>query len=103
MASVDVSIDFVDRPDLTWSFADSVTSVSVEGKAVCKVELCAVRWVQPQPGVNASGKQYPVCRLAMSVNTMIELHKRLTHVLKQLESEGVVNRAELPAQPHTVN
>jgi hypothetical protein len=30
----------------------------------------------------------------MSVNTMIELHKKLTHMLQQLEAEGLVNRGE---------
>jgi hypothetical protein len=104
MVSDDVRIDFVDRPDLTWSFADSITSVSVESKAVCKVELCSVRWIRPQPGTNVfSGKQYPVCRLAMALNTMVDLHKRLTDILQQLESEGIVNRAERPTHPHLVN
>jgi hypothetical protein len=104
MASDDVSIEFVDRPDLTWAFADSITSMSVENKAVCKVELCAVRWVRSQPGTNVvSGKRYPVCRLAMAINTMVDLHKRLTDILQQLESEGIVNRAERPSHPHLVN
>jgi hypothetical protein len=40
----------------------------------------------------------------MSVNTMIDLHKKLTHVLQQLELEGGVNRAEpVPKKPAMVN
>ena len=104
MASVpDISIEFVDRPDLHWAFVDT-SSTSVENKAICKLEFCTLRWSPPGPGLQASAKQYPVCRLAMSVNTMIDLHKKLTHVLQQLELEGGVNRAEpVPKKPAMVN
>jgi hypothetical protein len=104
MASVpEVSIEFVDRPDLHWAFVDT-SSTSVENKAVCKLEFCTLRWAPAGPGLKTSAKQYPVSRLAMSVNTMIELHKKLTHILQQLEAEGVVNRAEpVPAKAHVVN
>jgi DNA-binding HxlR family transcriptional regulator len=44
--------------------------------------------------LTTSAKQYPVARLAMSVNAMVELHKKLTRMLQQLEAEGVVHRAE---------
>jgi len=104
MASVpEISIEFVDRPDLHWAFVDT-SSTSVENKAVCKLEFCTLRWAPPGPGLKTSAKQYPVSRLAMSVNTMVELHKKLTHILQQLEAEGVVNRAEpVPTKAHMVN
>jgi hypothetical protein len=104
MASVpEFTIEFVDRPDLHWAFVDT-SSTSVENKAVCKLEFSTLRWSPPGPGLQASAKQYPVCRLAMSVNAMIELHKKLTHILQQLEAEGVVNRAEpVPTKAATVN
>src|SRR5262249_4196978 len=89
----DVSIEFVDRPDLPWAYADSITSVWLESKAVCKVELSTVRWSSHEAEVNASGKQYPVCRIAMSLRAMVDLHKRLTRLLSQLEGEEAVNRA----------
>ena len=104
MASApEVSIEFVDRPDLHWAFVDT-SATSVENKAVCKLEFCTLRWAPPGPGLKASGKQYPVSRLAMSVNTMIELHKKLTTMLQQLEAEGVVHRAEPAAtKAHAIN
>jgi hypothetical protein len=86
MASV--SIEFVDRPDLTWTFADSITSVVLESKAICRIELCAVRWSDLPPGSEpASGKQYPVCRLALPLKVMIDLHRRISHILDQLGQE----------------
>jgi len=104
MASVpEISIEFVDRPDLHWAFVDT-SSTSVENKVVCKLEFCTLRWAPSGPGLKTSAKQYPVSRLAMSVNTMIELHKKLTHMLQQLEAEGVVNRAEpVSTKAHMVN
>jgi hypothetical protein len=74
-------------------FADT-SATSVEDKTICKFEFCTLRWAPPEPGLKTSAKQYPVARLAMSVSTMIELHKKLTRVLQQLEAEGVVGRSE---------
>jgi hypothetical protein len=103
MSSVpEFGIEFVDRPDLQWAFVDT-SSTSVENKAICKLEFCTLRWAPSGPELRASAKQYPVVRLAMSVNTMIELHKKLTRMLQQLEAEGVVNRAEPATKAHVIN
>lgn len=100
---IEMSLELVDRPDLPWSFVDAITSVSVENKAVCKVEFSATRWAPSQQETKASGRQYPVCRLAMSLSTMAEVHARLTRILKQLESEGVVHRSEPSPKSLTLN
>jgi hypothetical protein len=98
MASIpEIAIEFVDRPDLHWAFVDT-SATSVENKAVCKLEFCTLRWAPPGPGLKSTAKQYPVSRLAMSVSAMVELHKKLTNMLQQLEAEGVVHRAE-PVAP----
>jgi hypothetical protein len=89
--------------DRTWAFVDT-SSTSVENKAVCKPEFCTLRWPPTGPGLKTSVKQYPVSRLAMTVNTMVELHKKLTHLLQQLEAQGVINRAEpVSTSTHMVN
>ena len=100
MTSTIDNVEFVDNPDLTWSYVDSITAVSVESKAVCKIELCTVRWVHGQP---ASGKKYPVSRLALPIGMLVELQKILTDVLVQLESQGAVARVEPAIRPHMVN
>ena len=95
-------IEFVDRPDLLWAYADSITSVTVENRAVCRVELSTIRWNSHEAG-NASGKQYPVCRIAMPLRAMVELHKRFSHLLAQLEDEETVKQTEQTAKSHVVN
>jgi hypothetical protein len=77
----------------------------IENKTICKLEFCALWWAPPGPGSKTSAKQYPVARLAMSVGTMVELHRKLTHILEQLEAAGVVNRNEhaATAKRETVN
>ena len=104
MSSVaELAIEFVDRPDLHWAFVDT-SATSVENKAVCKIEFCTLRWAPPGPGLKAAAKQYPVSRLAMSVSAMVELHKKLTNMLQQLEAEGVVHRGEpVAAKRYLVN
>lgn len=99
-----ISIEFVDRPELPWVFVDT-SATSVENKAVCKIEFGTIRWAPPpEPGAPASGKQYPVARLAMSVTAMVELHRKLTHMLQQLEAEGIVNRNEpASAKAYAIN
>ena len=98
------SIEFVDRLDLTWTFADSITSVALESKAICRIELCAVRWSDLPAGSGTTlGKQYPVCRLAVPLKVMIDLHKRIGNILSQLDQEEVTERAEPPVQPKAIN
>ena len=104
MSSIpDVTIEFVDRPDLLWAYADSITSVTVEGRAVCKVELSAVRWNPSETAINSSAKQYPVCRIAMPLRAMVELQKRLTHLVTQLEGDEAVKQAQKAAKLHVIN
>jgi len=88
-----VPVEFVDRPDLQWAFVDT-SATSIENKTICKLEFCALRWTPSGPSSKTSAKEYPVARLAMSVSTMIELHKKLTHMLQQLEADGVMSRSE---------
>jgi hypothetical protein len=103
MASVpEFTIEFVDRHDLQWAFVDT-SSTSVENRTICKLEFCTLRWAPAGPGLKTSAKQYPVARLAMSVSAMAELHKKLSHILQQLEAEGVVNRTEPATKGATVN
>jgi hypothetical protein len=98
------AIEFVDRPDLQWTFVDT-SATSIENKTICKFEFCTLRWVQPGPGLEPSARQYPVARLAMSVSAMVELHKKLTHMLEKLEAEGVVSRSQptAAAKAHIIN
>jgi hypothetical protein len=97
-----VPVEFVDRPDLQWAFVDT-SATSIENKAICKLEFCTLRWTAAGPGLKTSAKEYPVARLAMSVSAMIELHKKLTRMLQQLEAEGVVNRAEPVPKADMIN
>jgi hypothetical protein len=92
-----MALEFVDRPDLVWTFADSITSVVLENKAICRVELCAVRWNDlPSGSAPTSGKQYPICRLVVPLKVMIDLHRRIGNILDQLApdelSEPVVRQ-----------
>src|SRR5262249_35376962 len=98
------SIEFVDRPDLVWTFADSITSVILENKTVCRIEFWAVRWsgLPPEPAP-ASAKQYPVCRVAVPLQVMINLHRRIGNILGQLSPHDLPDRLEPSARPIAIN
>ena len=98
-----IRLEIIDRPELTWTFADSVPFAMLESRAICRIEFCTIQWSNLQPTAAASGKQYPVCRIAMPLKAMIELHKRFSNLLSQLEQEGTPERTELSSSLKSIN
>ena len=94
------NFQFVDRPDLIWAFADSVTS-SMFDRGAFKLEFSAIRWDEPNPSAQPSGKQYPVVRVALSAQALLELANRVAQTMALLKQQGAVK--EEPFNPISVN
>ena len=94
----DPQISYVPNESIPETFADSVRELSFDGQTM-RIELCTTR-VDP---LQATQKQYPVCRLVLTPNCGIDLFNKLQQILKVLEKSGVVKR-NLPIQsaPSTV-
>jgi len=87
-------IRFVDIPELSETFADSIRSINFDGQAM-KIELCVTRLDEPDPSGAPSARQYPSCRLVLSPNAAIDLSNKLQKIMAALEKSGAVKRNPL--------
>jgi hypothetical protein len=84
-------IRYVDRPDVSETFADSIRGLSFDGQTM-RIEFCSVRIDPFNPTEAPTGRQYPVCRMVLTPNAGIELFNRLQQIVKALEKSGAVHR-----------
>lgn len=92
-------IHFIDRPEVSETFADSIHGVIFDGQTM-RIELCATRMDPPQPQKEPTARQYPVCRLVLPPIAAIDLYNRLQQILQALEKDGKITRN--PAPPETM-
>ena len=95
-------IRFIDRPDVSETFADSIHGLSFDGQTM-RIEFCSIRIDPFNPPEAPAGRQYPVCRMVLTPNAGIELYNRLQQIIKALEKSGAVHRAPpTAATPTTI-
>lgn len=95
-------IQFVDRPDVSETFADSIYGLSFDGQTM-RIEFCSIRIDPFNPPEVPTGRQYPVCRMVLTPNAGIELYNRLQQIVKALERSGALHRTPPAAEtPKTI-
>ena len=89
----------VDRPELTETFADSVGLSTFDG-AAARLTFCVMRMQEPQPGRPAQFKRYPVSRMVLTPEAVVELFNRLNQMMGALQKLGLVKiEPGKPPQP----
>ena len=81
---------YVDRPDLTETFADAINSVIFDGQSM-RIELGVTR-LDDMKGFK--GRRYPAARLVLSPAAAIDLINRMQHTAAALAQAGVVRVAQ---------
>ena len=93
---------FVDRPEVSETFADSIHGLSFDGQSM-RIEFCTTRLDPVQPPKSPTARQYPVCRLVLTPNAGIELFNKLQKIIQALEKNGAIHRnPPTPTTPPTV-
>ncbi len=82
---------FIDRPEVSEVFADSIRAISFDGQTM-RIEFCVTRMDEPIPPNPQTGKQYPVCRVVLTPNTGINLFSKLQQIMQELEKRGAIKR-----------
>ena len=90
---------YVDRVDLTETYADSVRNVTFDGSTI-RAELCVTRLEEATPPAAPIAKQYPVCRVAMRPDAAVDLFVRLQQLMGWMEQRGIIKRQQ-PASSST--
>lgn len=81
---------FVDRPDLPETFADSIHMIWFDMQTM-RIDFCVTRNDEPKPPVMPVPKQYPTCRLVLSLDGAMALHNQLSQLVGALKQQGVVH------------
>jgi len=87
---------FIDRPEVSETFADSIRSLSFDGQTM-RIDFCTTRLDQPKP---PTARQYPICRLVLTPAAAIDLFNKLQQIVNALEKSGTLKRATI--KPKTV-
>ena len=90
---------YIDRPEVPETFADFVQRIQFDGQTL-RLEFCVSRLDDQKPGVPATGKRYPACRLVLSAGAAVDLMNKMQQITAGLIKAGVL-KADAPPQAPT--
>ena len=91
-----VQFHYIDRPDVTETFADFVQRIQFDGQTL-RIEFAVSRLDDQKPGDPASGKRYPAARLVLSASAAVDLMNKMQQITAGLLKAGVL-KADAPPE-----
>ena len=79
---------YLDRPDVTETFADSITGLVFDGQTL-RIEFSVTRVDEVKPDSPITGRRYPASRIVLSPGAAIELINRTQQIGAALTQAGV--------------
>jgi hypothetical protein len=92
------NIHYIDIPGVAETFIDSFHYALFDGTTF-RIELCATRMDEPKPPAPPTAQQYPICRLVMPPQTMLDLFNQLQTFVNALIQQGILKKEPLPTIP----
>lgn len=89
-----IEISYLDLPDVSETFSDSIEKISFDGQS-WRFEFCVTRMDEPRPPI-ISGKKYPACRLVLTPNAGIDLANKLKGMIEAMEKQGLIKQVQNP-------
>jgi hypothetical protein len=80
---------YVDRPDVSETFADTIEHVFFDGQTL-RLEFCVSRLDEPAPPAQPTGRRYPACRLVLSLSGALDLMNRMQQINAALTQAGIL-------------
>ena len=97
------TVRYLDRPDLTETFADCITGLRFDGQTL-RIEFGITRMDSVQANAPITGRRYPACRLVLPPTAAVDLINRMQQIATALRQAGVVKpsseQARVPGQPN---
>jgi hypothetical protein len=87
-----LSYRYIDRPDISETFADTIESAFFDGQTL-RIEFSVSRLDPPQPPSEPTGRRYPACRLVLPSTAAIDLMNRMQQIGTALAKAGIVKKA----------
>jgi hypothetical protein len=91
------TIRYIDRTDVTETFADSVGGLFFDGQTL-RIELTVTRLDEIKPGTQITGRRYPACRLVLPPAAAVDLINRMQQVGAALTQAGVTKATPRPGE-----
>jgi hypothetical protein len=92
------TIRYVDRPDCSETFADSINHVYFDGQSL-RIEFGITRLDDVKPNTPVTGRRYPAQRMVLTPMAAVELINRMQQVGVALTQAGVLKAT--PPKPTT--
>jgi hypothetical protein len=90
-----VTIRYVDRPDMPETFADSIASTYFDGQTL-RIEFTVTRVDEAASVAPITARRFPVCRIVVPAPAGIDLINRLNKIGATLAQAGVVKPTPRP-------
>jgi hypothetical protein len=90
-------LTYVDRIDLSETFADAVENIVFDAGLV-RIEFVVQRPDRPKPRVPSTAKRIPVARLILPTSAAIKLAADLNMAISTLTQQGILQPVT-PVQP----
>jgi len=94
------TVRYVDRPECSETFADSVSHVYFDGQSL-RIEFGVTRLDDMKPNTPITGRRYPAQRMVLTPMAAAELINRMQQVGAALTQAGVLKAN--PTKPTTAN
>ena len=86
-----VTLRYIDQPDLAETFADSIGNLSFDGQSL-RIEFTVTRMDETKQGAPMTGRRYPACRLVLPPAAAVDLINRMQQVAAALTQAGVLRQ-----------
>ena len=86
-----INLRYVDRPELSETFADSIGHLSFDGQSL-RIDFAVTRMDEVKQGAPLTGRRYPTCRLVLPPGAAIDLINRMQQVAAALTQAGVLRQ-----------
>jgi hypothetical protein len=83
------TIRYLDRPDVTETFADCVNGLIFDGQML-RIEFGVTRFDELRANVPLSGRRYPACRMVLPPAAAVDLINRMQQIAAALTQAGLV-------------
>src|SRR3954462_11425024 len=97
-AAQTASIRYIDQPDCSETFADSINNVYFDGQSM-RIEFGITRLDDMKQNAPISGRRYPAQRLVLTPPAAVDLINRMQQVGAALAQAGVVKQTPRQTTP----
>ncbi len=92
-----VTLRYLDRPDMEETFADSITGLTFDGQTL-RIEFGVTRLDEVKPDAPITGRRYPACRVVLPPAAAVDLINRMQQIGAALTQAGVVRSGPRPGE-----